>query len=209
MDKLNLIAACGQHDRVIGVAGELPWHLPADLRHFKALTMGCPVIMGRKTHESIGRALPGRRNIIVSRQPREWAGCEAASSIEAALQMVADAEQVFVIGGGELYAQTLPLAQCVYLTEVDADTPAGDAFFPMLPPDDWREDSREAHAAEAYAAAGAGILPRGGYVADGAAYAAGGHTQRLRPPLLMSQQRRRARPPLPLCGMSADRAAAI
>lgn len=158
--RLSLIAACGRRDRVIGVDGELPWRLPADLRRFKALTLGCPVIMGRKTHESIGRALPGRRNVVVSRQRREWAGCEVAVSVEAALQRAAavaeaadDQDEVFIIGGGEIYAQTLPLAQRVYLTEVDADTPAGDAFFPLLPAAEWQEEAREMHeASEAHGA---------------------------------------------------------
>ena len=129
--RINLIAAHGR-DRAIGIQGKLPWRLPEDLRRFKAHTLGKPVLMGRKTYESLGKPLPGRRNIVITRQARQWEGCETASSLEAALQMVADSEEVFVIGGGEIYTAALPLAQHLYLTEVEQDTPQGDAFFPEL-----------------------------------------------------------------------------
>ncbi len=144
---------------IIGRDGELPWgRLPADLKHFKRLTLGRPVVMGRKTYDSLGRALPGRPNLVVTRQPG-WAapGCETFASVPAALaraQMLADAANpadpagtVCVIGGGEIYRAALPLADVVYLTEVHHPF-AGDASFPPLPPGEWREVSRERHEAD-------------------------------------------------------------
>jgi len=150
---------------IIGRDGELPWgRLPADLKHFKRLTLGRPVVMGRKTYDSLGRALPGRPNLVVTRQPG-WAapGCETFASLPAALaraQALADASNpadsassggpgntVCVIGGGEIYRAALPLADVVYLTEVHHPF-AGDASFPPLPPEAWREVSRERHEAD-------------------------------------------------------------
>lgn len=133
---LVLVAAMGRN-RVIGIDGRMPWHLPADLAHFKQVTLGHPVVMGRKTFESIGRALPGRRNIVLSRSlvdaPK---GLEIARSLDRALEMV-DAEQaVMVIGGGELYRQALPRAGAMELTLVDAE-PEGDTRFPGWGPGDW------------------------------------------------------------------------
>jgi len=123
---ISLVAAMAKN-RVIGKDNQMPWHLPADLQHFKNVTMGKPIIMGRKTFESIGRALPGRRNIVITSNPDFSAeGCETASSFEQALKLVAEVEEVMVIGGGSLYQQTLPLADRLYLTfialEVDGDT---------------------------------------------------------------------------------------
>jgi len=123
---ISLVAAMAKN-RVIGKDNQMPWHLPADLQHFKNVTMGKPIIMGRKTFESIGRALPGRRNIVITSNPDFSAeGCDSASSFEQALALVAEAEEVMVIGGGSLYQQTLPLADRLYLTfialEVDGDT---------------------------------------------------------------------------------------
>ena len=141
---LMLIAAMG-HGGVIGINNTLPWHLPADLRRFRSLTMGHAVVMGRKTHESIGKALPGRCNIVVSRSSRCWEGCESAQSLPDALQRAGGAK-VFVIGGGELYRQALPLAERLYITEVEVAV-AGDTFFPSIDGRIWRERSREAHAA--------------------------------------------------------------
>ena len=130
-------------NRVIGAGNRLPWHLPADLQRFKRLTMGAPVIMGRKTHESIGKALPGRRNIVVTRRPgASWDGCEVAGSLDAALAAARNAPEVFVIGGAELYAAALPRAYRLYLTLIDADYP-GDTLFPEFDPADWRETARE------------------------------------------------------------------
>lgn len=128
-----MIAALGARNRGIGKEGALLWHLPEDLRRFKALTWGHPMIMGRKTYESIGRPLPGRTSIVVSRNQelRLPAGVLRASTVSEALEQAKkiDAAELFVIGGGELYAQLLPFTERLYLTLVDADEPA-DAFFP-------------------------------------------------------------------------------
>ncbi|TGE18650.1 dihydrofolate reductase [Hymenobacter elongatus] len=131
---------------VIGRDNQLIWHLPADLRHFKKLTLGHPIIMGRRTFEAIGRPLPGRRNIVVTRQASWQAeGCEASFSVPAALEAARTSdEQVFVIGGGEIYRQALPAADVVYLTEVHHDF-EGDVVFPDLSPAEWREETRERH----------------------------------------------------------------
>ena len=147
MSTLTLIAAIGTNG-VIGVAGGLPWRLPADLQHFKALTLGKPVLMGRRTWESLGRPLPGRRNLVVTRQAGFAApGAEVFATVEAALAAAAEQPEVMVIGGGELYSQLLPQAAVLELTEVAA-TLAGDAFFPAFDPAVWPEVSREAHAAD-------------------------------------------------------------
>ncbi len=146
-----LVVAVAENN-VIGRAGQLPWgRMPADMRHFKALTVGHPVVMGRKTYESIGRALPKRPNLVVTRQAG-WAapGCEAAASVLGALARAAalDADVVCVIGGGEIYREALPAADVVYLTEVHHSF-EGDAAFPALSPTDWREETRERHEADA------------------------------------------------------------
>jgi dihydrofolate reductase len=145
---LSLIAAVARNG-AIGKDNALLWRLPEDLQFFKRTTLGCPVIMGRKTYDSIGRPLPGRRNIVVTRNP-QWqaAGVDAVTSLEAALALVANAPKVFVIGGAQLYAQALPLAHELVLTEVDADF-EGDTFFPAWPKDAFTEVSREAHHAAA------------------------------------------------------------
>lgn len=142
LPRLNLIAALGRNG-VIGIGNRLPWHLSEDLRHFKALTLGYPVLMGRKTFESLGRPLPGRRNIVVTRNA-EWqpAGAEVAHSLEQALALCRGAQEVFFIGGADIYRQALPLAQRLYLTEVDA-SPEGDAFFPAFDRARWRESARD------------------------------------------------------------------
>ncbi|NNL54609.1 MAG: dihydrofolate reductase, partial [Woeseia sp.] len=119
--RVSIIVAAATN-RVIGLRGELPWHLPDDLRRFRKLTTGKPVIMGRLTHESIGRPLPDRRNIVVSRQPGyQPAGCEVVASPTAALDAVADSEEAMVIGGGRIYKQMLPLCNRIYLTRVHAN----------------------------------------------------------------------------------------
>jgi dihydrofolate reductase len=146
MTTIALVVAVADNG-VIGRQGQLPWRLPHDLQHFKALTLGHPVIMGRRTYDSIGRALPGRPNIVVTRQPQWQApGCETAASVLAALARAAelDAEVVCVIGGGEIYREALPAADVVYLTEVH-HTFEGDATFPPLSPTEWREETRERH----------------------------------------------------------------
>lgn len=140
--RLSLIAAVGSN-RVIGRDGALPWHLPEDLKRFKALTMGHTIVMGRKTHESIGRLLPGRHTIIVTRQRGYRVdGATVVHSIEEALDRAAG-DEVFVIGGGEIYAAALPLADRLHLTEL-ALAPEGDARFPAFDHSHWRETSRDA-----------------------------------------------------------------
>ena len=132
---------------VIGQKGELPWgSLPDDLQHFKRLTLGHPVVMGRRTYDSLGRALPKRPNIVVTRQA-DWAapGCETAASVLNALARAHELdEDVCVIGGGEIYREALPAADVIYLTEVHHAF-EGDAYFPDLSPSDWREENRERH----------------------------------------------------------------
>jgi len=143
---ISLIAVVSRN-LVIGRKQRLLWRLPEDLRHFRATTGGKPVIMGRKTWESLPEAfrpLPGRHNIVVSRNPGYHPyGASRAASIEEALRIAGDAGEVFVIGGAELYRQTLPMAERLYLTEVAAEA-SGDAFFPELPPGQWQEVSRRA-----------------------------------------------------------------
>ena len=150
MTTLSLIVARARNG-AIGLDNRLPWRLPEDLAHFKRTTLGAPVIMGRKTHESIGRALPGRRNIVVTRDPlRRFDGCETAGSLDAALARCAadGAAEAFLIGGAELYAQGLARADKLIVTEIDRDF-AGDAFFAAPDASVWREASRETHAAAA------------------------------------------------------------
>ena len=136
---------------VIGREGELPWgRLPADLQHFKRLTLGHPVVMGRKTFDSLGRALPKRPNLVVTRQA-DWhaPNCETLPSVLAALARARELdEEVCVIGGGEIYRKALPAADVIYLTEVH-HTFEGDAYFPPLSPTIWREETRERHEADA------------------------------------------------------------
>jgi dihydrofolate reductase len=139
--KIAIIVAMAEN-RTIGRDNRLPWHLPADLRHFKQLTLGKPVLMGRRTHESIGRALPERTNIVISRD-RNYAapGCIVAHSLDSALEAAAGGAEVMVIGGTELYRQLLPRADRIYLTLVHGEF-EGDAFFPELAADEWREAER-------------------------------------------------------------------
>ncbi|QAZ41044.1 diacylglycerol kinase [Methylibium sp. Pch-M] len=147
--ELWLIAAVAR-DGAIGRAGTMPWHLPQDLAHFKRTTLGCPVVMGRKTWESLPprfRPLPGRRNVVVTRNAAWQAdGAEAAPSLDAALKRLREAERVFVIGGGELYAQALPRADGLVLTEVDTDVPDADTHFPFWDRGAFTEATRESHA---------------------------------------------------------------
>jgi dihydrofolate reductase len=142
--RISIIVAVGRNG-VIGRDGALPWRLPEDLKRFKALTMGHVMIMGRKTYESIGRLLPGRRSVIVSRQAGYVvAGAIVAASLEDAIAAAGDAEEVFVIGGGEIYRGALPSAHRLLVTEVDA-SPEGDAWFPPVDTALWRETAREVH----------------------------------------------------------------
>ncbi|MEW5893614.1 MAG: dihydrofolate reductase [Pseudomonadota bacterium] len=142
MARINVIAAMAKN-RVIGIANTLPWHLPEDLKHFKALTMGHHIIMGRKTYESIGRPLPGRTTVIVSRDPDyRVEGCLIAHSIDAAIAACGDDPDIFFVGGAELYRQILPRADRLYLTEIQQEYP-GDAYFPAFDSKAWRETARE------------------------------------------------------------------
>lgn len=144
---LSLVVAAGENNE-IGRRGRMPWHLPADLKHFKALTLGKPVIMGHRTFEAIGKPLPQRRNIVVTRD-RAWraTGCEVAHSLPEALVIAAGEPEIMVIGGGQLYRQALPRAQRIYLTRVHGTFDA-DTFFPVLDMSQWRETAREAHPAD-------------------------------------------------------------
>jgi dihydrofolate reductase len=144
LTRITLIAAVARNG-VIGVAGGMPWHLPDELAHFKATTMGHTLVMGRTTFESIGRALPGRRTIVVTRNPAwQHPEVEVAHSIADAVSLAGPADEVFVAGGAQVYAQALPYAQRLLLTEVDAE-PEGDTWFPSWPRDEWREEVREPH----------------------------------------------------------------
>lgn len=146
--RISLIAAASTN-RVIGVDGALPWHLPDDFRHFRNTTMGSPVVMGRRTWASIGKPLPGRTNIIMTRQRDYTAeGALLVHSQDAALAAAGDAQELFVIGGGEIYVRFLPLAHRVYLTLVDAEV-EGDVVFPELGETEWELVSRRPHAADA------------------------------------------------------------
>ena len=147
MTRIALIAAMAENG-VIGRENRLPWRLPADLRRFKSVTMGKPVIMGRKTYESIGKPLPGRSNIVVTRDPDYRApGCQVVHSLEQALEAGAGHPEVMVIGGAELYRQALGRAQRMYLTLVRAEV-EGDTLFPDIEPQQWRELERESHRAD-------------------------------------------------------------
>jgi len=145
MEPLALVVAMTP-DRVIGLDGDMPWHIPEDLRHFRRVTTGHAIIMGRKTHESIGRALPKRQNIVITRSPdRTFDGCDVAHSLEEAIALARAGgdDEPRVVGGGAIYALAMPLATKLFLTEVDLDV-AGDTFFPAYDPDAWREvDRRE------------------------------------------------------------------
>ena len=145
--RLSIIVAMDEGG-VIGAGGTLPWRLSADLQHVKRTTMGKPIIMGRKTHESIGRPLPGRENIVISgnssyRSP----GCMVFHDLERALEYCREHDEVFIMGGSELFRGTLDRTQRIYLTEVHAQV-AGDVFFPSFNRGEWRELSREDHVAD-------------------------------------------------------------
>lgn len=135
---ISLIAAVGRHHE-IGCRGDLAFHIRADLRHFKELTIGKPIVMGRRTFESLPKgALPHRRNIVITTDPDYSApGIETAASLEQALAMTADAPETMIIGGGQVYSQALPLATVIYLTEVDASLDEADTFFPEIDREQW------------------------------------------------------------------------
>lgn len=140
---ISIIVAVAENG-VIGKTGGIPWYLPADLAHFKEITMGHPIIMGRVTHESIGKALPGRVNIVITRNEDYRAdGCEVVGSLGQALKSVKDEPEVFIIGGDSIYQQAVALANRIYLTEVHAKI-EGDKFF-RYDPAQWQEVNREKH----------------------------------------------------------------
>jgi dihydrofolate reductase len=141
--KISLIVAMSSN-RVIGMDNHMPWHLSADLKKFKQITMGFPIILGRKTFEAIGKPLPGRTNIIISRNlGYQYDGCRVFASLEAALSYACgESPQVFVIGGATLYEAVLPIADELYLTKIEQEF-VGDTFFPELDATKWREVARE------------------------------------------------------------------
>jgi len=146
--KISMVVAMDAKG-VIGRDNGLPWHLPADLQHFKRTTMGKPILMGRKTHESIGRSLPGRTNIVITRDSGYQAdGCVVVHSIDAALEAAGDQDEIMVIGGAEFYRQVLPRTDTIYLTRIH-ESFDGDTRFPDLNAADWREVERSDQVADA------------------------------------------------------------
>ncbi len=147
--QISLIVAMSTNN-IIGNKGKLPWHLPADLKYFKKTTLGHHIIMGRKTYESIGKVLPGRTNIVISRRPDYWAkGCLVVHSLEQGLELVKKRgeQEVFIIGGAYLYDSSLSVATEIYLTKIQTQA-EGDAKFPTLAANSWQEVSRENHMAD-------------------------------------------------------------
>jgi len=141
MPAITLVVAYTRN-RVIGRDNQMPWHLPGDLAHFKRTTLGRPILMGRKTWESIGRPLPGRQNIVITRNPAyEAVGATVVGSLDAALAAAAQADEIFVIGGAEIFKDALARADRLVATEIDADID-GDTWFPALPADQWTEIER-------------------------------------------------------------------
>src|SRR5690554_3721484 len=150
---VSLIVAATRN-QVIGLENQMPWHLPADLRYFKQRTLGKPIIMGRKTWESLGRPLPGRLNIVITQQAGTvFAGAEVFTDLQAAIQRGQEwaseqgVDEVMVIGGGQLYRQALELAQRVYLTRIELEL-EGDTFFPVLDAQQWQQSEAHAHPAQ-------------------------------------------------------------
>jgi dihydrofolate reductase len=142
MSRVSLIVAMARN-RTIGINNTLPWRCPEDLKHFKALTMGHHMIMGRKTFDSIGKALPGRTTVIVTRnQNLSVDGCVVVHSLQDAIGACADDNEIFIVGGAELYAQSMPLVDTLYITEIQHSVD-GDAHFPEFNHSDWQEVSRE------------------------------------------------------------------
>jgi dihydrofolate reductase len=145
--KISIIVAMASNG-VIGRDNQLPWHLPADLKHFKQTTMGKPILMGRKTWESIGRPLPGRTNIVITRDSTYLAaGCEVVNSIEAAITAAGEQDEVMVIGGAELYRQVLPDTDTIYLTRIH-EAFEGDTCFPEMHNTEWHQVERIDHEAD-------------------------------------------------------------
>ena len=147
--KLTLIAAMARN-HVIGSHGDIPWYLPADLKYFKKMTMGKPVIMGRKTFDSIGKPLPGRDIIVITRNPDAYKveGVQVVDSIDAAIAAAGDVPEIMIAGGAEIYQQTIARADHMYITRVDGVF-EGDAFFPEFDPLDWKGGAATSHLADA------------------------------------------------------------
>jgi dihydrofolate reductase len=143
----SLVVAMARN-RVIGRDNALPWRLPADLAHFKRVTLGHPIVMGRRTFESIGKALPGRKNIVLSHDASFVApGCTVVTSLEEAWKAAGDADEVSIIGGTSLFRESLPVADIIHLTEVEADVP-GDTYFPPFDRGEWDETEVSRHPAD-------------------------------------------------------------
>jgi len=148
LSEVSLVVAADEQGG-IGREGRLPWHLPEDLKRFKALTLGKPIVMGRRTWDSIGRPLPGRRSIVVSRSPElKIEGATVAGSLEAALHAAGEVPEICVIGGAEIYRLALPRADVIHLTRVHTTVDA-DTFLPPLDPMEWREAARDDRPADA------------------------------------------------------------
>ncbi|RYZ95339.1 MAG: dihydrofolate reductase [Sphingobacteriaceae bacterium] len=143
---INMIAAMARNN-AIGLNNQLLWHLPNDLKHFKEITTGHTVVMGRKTYDSVGKPLPNRRNIVITRQKIQIAGCEVANSLEDALDLFIDEDEVFIVGGAEIYRQAMDLSDRIYLTLVHKDI-IGDTYFPDIETTEWEEIEREDHPAD-------------------------------------------------------------
>ena len=142
MAKLEMVVAVAENG-IIGKDGDMPWRLPSDLQHFKQVTMGCPIVMGRRTWQSIGRALPGRLNIVISRSALQLPeGVVGVASAQAGVQAAGDAEKIMIIGGGQIYKIFELMATTVHLTKVHAK-PEGDTSFALTKPEDWQETTRE------------------------------------------------------------------
>ena len=145
--RISIIAAMAKN-RVIGADNAIPWHLPGELKMFKTITMGHHIVMGRNTWESIGRLLPGRTTVVVTRQPDyKLAGAIVASTLDDAIAACGNDDEIFVIGGAQLYAAALPRANRIYLTEVDAEVD-GDTYMPAIDPGQWRAGAVTGHAAD-------------------------------------------------------------
>lgn len=145
--RISIIVAMAQN-RTIGIDNTLPWRCPEDLRHFKTLTMGHHMIMGRKTFDSIGKPLPGRTTVVVTRNTElKIDGCIVTHSLDEAIAACTGDDEIFIVGGAELYTQALPLADTIYLTEIQQDV-TGDAHFPAFNQKEWREIARDPHTQE-------------------------------------------------------------
>jgi dihydrofolate reductase len=140
---VSIVVAIAQNN-AIGKDNKLLWHLPRDLKHFKEITTGGTIIMGRKTYDSVGRPLPNRRNIVITRQQIDIPGCEVVNSMDAGLDLCRDETEVFIVGGAEIYKQAMPLTDKIFLTIVHQDF-EGDTYFPDINWDIWKETARQDH----------------------------------------------------------------